>query len=147
VVKARAKTGRRAIVAVDDDSDIEEISDAAFVDQQAAATASAVDAPAVAVTNGLSSSATAVTASAAASAPATLAASLSVRRGTRRVLVTRGDAARLAPGEFLNDSLIDFYLEYLFLRHLPSDADRARFHIFSSLFYGKLTKVREHRFA
>eukprot|EP00898_Chlorokybus_atmophyticus_P005516 jgi/Chlat1/5966/Chrsp4S06179 len=55
------------------------------------------------------------------------------------VTVTNADMERLAPSEFLNDTLIDFYIKYL-QTNLP-DSQRARIHFFNSFFYKKLTQA------
>ena len=55
-------------------------------------------------------------------------------------LMTRGDWSRLWPTEWLNDSNIDWWLDLMYLRQLPSRADRARFHILTTFFYRKLTQ-------
>ena len=46
----------------------------------------------------------------------------------------------LAIDQYLNDIIIDFYLNYLKLDKL-SDEQRSKTHIFSSFFYNRLTKV------
>eukprot|EP00049_Salpingoeca_infusionum_P014600 m.276040 g.276040 ORF g.276040 m.276040 type:complete len:1250 (+) comp15706_c0_seq1:98-3847(+) len=50
--------------------------------------------------------------------------------------ITQADLARLEPGEFLNDIIINFYLHYL-LDHLKP-AQRQRFYIFNTYFYSTL---------
>ncbi|CAH3121081.1 unnamed protein product [Pocillopora meandrina] len=55
------------------------------------------------------------------------------------ITVTTEDVACLAPGELLNDVIIDFYLKYIFFEKL-SPADRERTHILSSFFYKRLTQ-------
>ena len=52
------------------------------------------------------------------------------------ITVTEKDVDRLAPGEFLNDTLIDFYLRYMSDNILKS-VQRKRCHIFSSFFFTK----------
>jgi Ulp1 family protease len=47
------------------------------------------------------------------------------------------DFACLAPGVWLNDCLIDFFLDHLYNEVLSSEA-RERSHIFSALFYTTL---------
>ncbi len=69
--------------------------------------------------------------------------------GTGAVRVTRGDVNRLAPGQSLNDTLIEYGLK-LWLNDLgqsnPELADQI--HIFSSFFYKKLNiKAQVFRFA
>jgi len=74
------------------------------------------------------------------------------------VAITRGDCARLDAGELLNDSVIDCYLKcvprchvqrcvshrcryrFVQLRFLDQPA-RDAIHVFSSLFYKRLTDV------
>ncbi|KAF4617751.1 hypothetical protein D9613_006040 [Agrocybe pediades] len=60
------------------------------------------------------------------------------------VNVTNGDLARLQPGEFLNDTLIEFGLK-LWLKELEeSHPDLAKqIHIFSSFFYKKLNSKKD----
>ncbi|ORY78950.1 hypothetical protein BCR37DRAFT_334620, partial [Protomyces lactucae-debilis] len=48
------------------------------------------------------------------------------------------DVERLKPGEFLNDSLIDYYLRYNF-DHLPEQR-RSEAYLFNTFFYKKLTQ-------
>lgn len=48
--------------------------------------------------------------------------------------------ARLRPGQFLNDSLIDFYLKHRFNELLTVLSITKSYHIFSSHFYTKLTE-------
>ena len=47
------------------------------------------------------------------------------------------DLKRLEPGQYLNDTIIDFYLNYLKEQVLPSD-DRDGVHIFTTIFYACL---------
>ncbi|KAM3677692.1 sentrin-specific protease 7 isoform 9-T10 [Ammospiza maritima maritima] len=57
--------------------------------------------------------------------------------------VTREDLECLEYGEFLNDVIIDFYLNYLLLEKAPKHvADRT--HIFSSFFYKCLTRTEKN---
>ncbi|KAJ7069665.1 hypothetical protein C8F01DRAFT_1113532 [Mycena amicta] len=60
---------------------------------------------------------------------------------TGAVNITNGDMTRLQPGEFLNDTLIEFGLK-LWLQQLEKDdPDLAKqIHVFSSFFYKKLNK-------
>lgn len=51
-----------------------------------------------------------------------------------RVLVTRKDLQVLRPGEFLNDTIVDFYLKYV-IRELTPPENQHRVHLFSSFFY------------
>jgi len=56
----------------------------------------------------------------------------------RNISVTRGDLTRLAPETFLNDSLIDFYLEYIQSHVLPlrlSSQEQSKHHFFNSFLY------------
>ncbi|KJE93041.1 hypothetical protein, variant 2 [Capsaspora owczarzaki ATCC 30864] len=57
------------------------------------------------------------------------------------LLITNADLARLKSGEFLNDVILQFYLWYIEYS-LLSEAQRARWHVFSSYFYLKLTTQR-----
>ncbi|KAJ7700278.1 hypothetical protein B0H14DRAFT_3034190 [Mycena olivaceomarginata] len=58
---------------------------------------------------------------------------------TGAVNITNGDLARLAPGEFLNDTLIEFGLK-LWLQDLEKENPELvkQIHVFSSFFYKKL---------
>ncbi|KAJ7625371.1 hypothetical protein DFH06DRAFT_1481403 [Mycena polygramma] len=60
---------------------------------------------------------------------------------TRAVNITNGDVTRLAPGEFLNDTLIEFGLK-LWLQDLEQkDPELVKqIHVFNSFFYKKLNK-------
>ncbi|KAJ7784364.1 hypothetical protein B0H16DRAFT_295419 [Mycena metata] len=60
---------------------------------------------------------------------------------TGAVNITNGDVARLAPGEFLNDTLIEFGLK-LWLQQLEKENPELvkQIHVFSSFFYKKLNK-------
>jgi hypothetical protein len=55
------------------------------------------------------------------------------------LVITRDDVTRLAPTQFLNDTLIDFYLRYLHTELIPL-AQRTRFHFFNSFFYKTLSR-------
>jgi Ulp1 family protease len=68
-------------------------------------------------------------------------------QGKDRVMVTRADLRLLEPGQFLNDTIVDFYLKHLEierrdkeLKCLPSsdDASSPRFLFVNSFFYTKL---------
>ncbi|KAF1332816.1 hypothetical protein FI667_g3271, partial [Globisporangium splendens] len=59
------------------------------------------------------------------------------QKNAGKISVTYGDIARLAPGEFLNDSIIDFYLRFLW-RHLES-WQQERVYIYSSHFFTQLS--------
>ncbi|XP_055887653.1 uncharacterized protein LOC106080000 isoform X4 [Biomphalaria glabrata] len=61
----------------------------------------------------------------------------------RGIPITTEDLYCLTEGEFLNDVIIDFYLQYLYLERL-SPANRQRTHIFSSFFYKRLTQRDRH---
>ncbi|KAJ7505111.1 hypothetical protein B0H11DRAFT_1976828 [Mycena galericulata] len=60
---------------------------------------------------------------------------------TGAVNITNGDVTRLAPGEFLNDTLIEFGLK-LWLQELERTNPELvkQIHVFSSFFYKKLSK-------
>ncbi|KAJ7677458.1 hypothetical protein B0H17DRAFT_944862, partial [Mycena rosella] len=60
---------------------------------------------------------------------------------TGAVNITNGDVTRLAPGEFLNDTLVEFGLK-LWLQDLEKENPEVvkRIHVFSSFFYKKLNK-------
>lgn len=53
------------------------------------------------------------------------------------------DYACLADDTYVNDLIIDFYIQYLYERKL-SPVDRERTHIFSTFFYNRLTDNREN---
>ncbi|GFR76499.1 sentrin-specific protease 7 [Elysia marginata] len=61
----------------------------------------------------------------------------------RGISITTEDLMCLAEGEFLNDVVIDFYLQYLYKEKL-SEANQKRTHIFSSFFYKRLTQRDRH---
>ncbi|KAH9518462.1 hypothetical protein Btru_016862 [Bulinus truncatus] len=61
----------------------------------------------------------------------------------RGIPITTEDLYCLIEGEFLNDVIIDFYLQYLYLEKL-SPENRERTHIFSSFFYKRLTQRDRH---
>ena len=59
--------------------------------------------------------------------------------GGRGVVTVRmSDAERLNEGEFLNDTIIEFYLKYLYLQKLSSNTRKIT-HFFNSFFYQQLT--------
>ncbi|XP_024401364.1 uncharacterized protein [Physcomitrium patens] len=51
------------------------------------------------------------------------------------------DIDRLNPMEFLNDTIIDFYIKYIQRDEFLSPEERQRFHFFNSFFYKKLSEV------
>ena len=53
------------------------------------------------------------------------------------VIITIGDVGRLRPATYLNDSIIDFYLKYLYKERL-NEQQRGDVHIFNQFFYTKL---------
>jgi Ulp1 family protease len=57
----------------------------------------------------------------------------------RSIVITKGDLTRIQTGEYLNDTVIDWWLNVIFLRQTRGDADRARLHMFSSFLYKKMT--------
>jgi Ulp1 family protease len=70
---------------------------------------------------------------------------LNFRSGIGSLNITNGDVSRLKPGEFLNDTLIEFGLK-LWLNELHGSNPElaSQVHVFSSFFYKKLsTKVPE----
>lgn len=58
------------------------------------------------------------------------------------ILIHDTDMACLEEGEFLNDIIIDFYLDYL-VHSLPED-QRQRLHVFSTYFWTKLSSSGHH---
>ncbi|KAK9470302.1 uncharacterized protein V1510DRAFT_287784 [Dipodascopsis tothii] len=58
--------------------------------------------------------------------------------GSKTVEVTAEDFARLEEGEFLNDTLIDFYLTYTLSNLPPSISEKT--YIFNTFFYKRLTQ-------
>ncbi|ODQ54037.1 cysteine proteinase [Saitoella complicata NRRL Y-17804] len=59
--------------------------------------------------------------------------------GGSGITLYNDDLDRLDDGEFLNDSIIDFYLKYLQQRILSSTPDRAKeIHMFNTFFYKRL---------
>ncbi|KAF1809637.1 cysteine proteinase [Eremomyces bilateralis CBS 781.70] len=61
--------------------------------------------------------------------------------GKRRAQVAIEDLQRLDPEEFLNDSLIDFYMLYLRLQSEEKGLREQSIYVFNALFYTALTKV------
>ncbi|KAI9465452.1 hypothetical protein BJY52DRAFT_1244097 [Lactarius psammicola] len=70
---------------------------------------------------------------------------LAYRSGTGSLNITNGDVSRLKPGEFLNDTLIEFGLKlWLADLHESNPELAGQVHVFSSFFYKKLsTKIPE----
>ncbi|KAL1745267.1 hypothetical protein HDZ31DRAFT_36779, partial [Schizophyllum fasciatum] len=59
------------------------------------------------------------------------------------VNVTNADVARLDPGEYLNDTLLEFALKYYLIRLQGTNPDLAQqVHVFSSFFFKKLTEKK-----
>ncbi|KAL7059101.1 hypothetical protein AAHC03_013919 [Spirometra sp. Aus1] len=56
------------------------------------------------------------------------------------ILLTTEDVACLAPGSFLNDTIINFYLKYLFFEQL-SAFQRQATHLFNCFFYSRLSST------
>eukprot|EP01103_Thecamoeba_quadrilineata_P010933 TRINITY_DN2492_c0_g1_i4.p1 TRINITY_DN2492_c0_g1~~TRINITY_DN2492_c0_g1_i4.p1 ORF type:complete len:438 (-),score=72.57 TRINITY_DN2492_c0_g1_i4:36-1304(-) len=56
------------------------------------------------------------------------------------IALTPEDLSRLSPDRCLNDTLIDFYLKYIFSRKLNSD-NQKRFHFFNTFFFSKLKSL------
>jgi hypothetical protein len=61
--------------------------------------------------------------------------------GKDSVIITSADLAFLQPQQFLNDSLVDFALKYIWM-HLPSETQK-RFYFFNSFFYTKWITAEE----
>jgi len=57
------------------------------------------------------------------------------------VEILHSDLQRLAPLEFLNDTLIDFYIKYIQRPEALRSDGKKRFHFFNSFFYKKLSDV------
>ncbi|KAI0269877.1 hypothetical protein BC834DRAFT_575094 [Gloeopeniophorella convolvens] len=65
---------------------------------------------------------------------------LCYRSGTGSLNITNGDVGRLKPGEFLNDTLIEFGLKLWLADLQQTDPElAAQIHVFSSFFYKKLS--------
>ncbi|KAG6548106.1 hypothetical protein Mapa_010386 [Marchantia paleacea] len=60
------------------------------------------------------------------------------REDPEAVEVEYQDLGRLAPLEFLNDTIIDFYIKYMQRPEFLSSEQKKRFHFFNSFFYKKL---------
>ncbi|KAI8871494.1 hypothetical protein GQ42DRAFT_115510, partial [Ramicandelaber brevisporus] len=56
------------------------------------------------------------------------------------VTVTTHDLYRLNPGQFLNDTLLDFYFKYLVHEKFPEFSKRV--HIFTPFFYKRFTSEK-----
>ena len=63
--------------------------------------------------------------------------------GVRSIDFTFGDKVRLNDGEWLNDSCIDWWLNFGFLRQTRDAEDRARLHAFSSFHYKSMLNARK----
>ncbi|KAG0560018.1 hypothetical protein KC19_10G147600 [Ceratodon purpureus] len=57
------------------------------------------------------------------------------------VEILPSDLQRLDPMEFLNDTVIDFYIKYIQTNIFIGSEGRQRFHFFNSFFYKKLSEV------
>ncbi|CAF1292359.1 unnamed protein product [Adineta steineri] len=62
-----------------------------------------------------------------------------LNNNTIRFDLSRDDLMCLNEGEFLNDTIIDFYLQYVYYEKL-SEEDRKRTYLFNSFFYTRLTR-------
>lgn len=60
----------------------------------------------------------------------------------RSIVITVGDRLRLEPGEYLNDTCVDWWLNFIYLRGTLGDEDRKRMHMFSSFFYRTMKQTR-----
>ncbi|KAI8048367.1 hypothetical protein BDF22DRAFT_623865 [Syncephalis plumigaleata] len=60
--------------------------------------------------------------------------------GVKAIAISNNDYQRLRDGEFLNDTIIDFYLRYHLdsLKCTPQLLDKV--HLFNTFFYHKLTQ-------
>lgn len=61
------------------------------------------------------------------------------------VEVRGADLRHLAPSEFLNDTVIDFYIKYMQMNFFEEKDRLHRFHFFSCFFYKKLTSAKKAR--
>lgn len=61
------------------------------------------------------------------------------------VEVRVADLQHLAPSEFLNDTVIDFYIKYMQMNFFEEKDRLHRFHFFSCFFYKKLTSAKKAR--
>lgn len=57
-----------------------------------------------------------------------------------KVQVTMEDFERLSPGQYLNDSLVDFYVKWIRFVLIPSTQDESKVFFFSSFFFGRLRR-------
>ena len=57
------------------------------------------------------------------------------------VTITTVDVARLREKEFLNDSLIDFYIRYLQEHAVPVPTDGPSTLVYNSFFHGKMRSL------
>ena len=64
---------------------------------------------------------------------------MGLNKNTVRFDLSRDDLICLNEGEFLNDNIIDFYLQYVYYEKL-SEEDRKRTYLFNSFFYTRLTR-------
>lgn len=55
------------------------------------------------------------------------------------VTLTEAELARLSPGLYLNDNIIDFYLSWLMKEVIPH-ANREHVHVFSTHFFTQLSQ-------
>ncbi|KAL1668822.1 hypothetical protein GGG16DRAFT_16735, partial [Schizophyllum commune] len=59
------------------------------------------------------------------------------------VNITNSDVARLEPGEYLNDTILEFALKYYLVQLQNENPDLAQqVHVFSSFFFKKLTEKK-----
>ena len=58
------------------------------------------------------------------------------------ISITNADINCLAPGAFLNDTIIDFYCNYLLEYYLKTPEQKDRVYLFNSFFYKTYTQVR-----
>ena len=63
------------------------------------------------------------------------------KMGKSAISITKEDVKCLRPDEFLNDTIIDFFCNYLLDKHL-SPEQRETVHVFSSFFYKTYTQVK-----
>ncbi|PRP84765.1 hypothetical protein PROFUN_07867, partial [Planoprotostelium fungivorum] len=57
---------------------------------------------------------------------------------TGAIIITDKEVDMLEPGEFLGDSIIEFYLRHIFEGHLKNSPDEKRFYFFNTFFYRKI---------